>query len=138
MLIGSILIPRTALACSSSEACESSCPHFIEHHGTHDGLGASIDGIVSKNGPVTAIENPGLPQTLCPVRGNPVRREFYADFEGKRVYFCCQGCRSSFLDDPEWYMTRIRDEGIVLESAPNAREGGQKENICPMPCSKRE
>ena len=31
----------------------------------------------------------GHMQTTCPVMGNPINKDIYADYSGKRVYFCC-------------------------------------------------
>ena len=31
-------------------------------------------------------------QTTCPVMGGAINKDVYADYEGKRVYFCCPGC----------------------------------------------
>ena len=29
------------------------------------------------------------PQTTCPVLGGNVDKNVYADYQGKRIYFCC-------------------------------------------------
>lgn len=67
---------------------------------------------------VYAGEETGKTQTLCPIMGGPIDKTAYVDYEGKRVYFCCAGCKSSFLKDPEKYMRKMESEGIVLEKAP--------------------
>ena len=58
------------------------------------------------------------PQTLCPVLGGNVNKQVYADYQGKRVYFCCSGCDAEFKKDPEKYMKKIEAEGITLEKCP--------------------
>ncbi|HSR87608.1 MAG TPA: YHS domain-containing protein, partial [Pontiella sp.] len=55
------------------------------------------------------------PQTRCPVMGNPVNKEIYADYEGQRIYFCCAGCDSTFLENPGKYLKQMSDDGIVPE-----------------------
>ena len=30
----------------------------------------------------------GSPQQFCPVMGGKINKDLYADYEGKRVYFC--------------------------------------------------
>jgi len=64
----------------------------------------------------------GEPQTLCPIMGGPIDKTAYVDYEGKRVYFCCAGCKSTFLKDPEKYVKKMESEGIVLEAAPASKK----------------
>ena len=59
-------------------------------------------------------------QTTCPVMGGTINKELYADYEGKRVYFCCAGCIPEFQKDPEKYIKKLEDEGVVLEDVPTA------------------
>ena len=58
------------------------------------------------------------PQTLCPVLNGNIDKNVYADYQGKRIYFCCSGCDTEFKKDPEKYMKKLKDEGVTLESAP--------------------
>ena len=62
------------------------------------------------------------PQTLCPVMGNPINKEIYVDYRGQRVYFCCAGCDSSFLEDPQKYLDQMRAENIQIEQAKEGAE----------------
>jgi YHS domain-containing protein len=61
-------------------------------------------------------------QTLCPIMGGPIDKTAYVDYEGKRVYFCCTGCKSTFLKEPEKYVKKMESEGIVLETAPASKK----------------
>jgi len=38
---------------------------------------------------------------------NPIRPDIYVDYRGKRVYFCCEMCKSAFQDNPEAYLDRL-------------------------------
>jgi len=67
-------------------------------------------------------------QTTCPVmEGAPIDKSIYADYQGKRVYFCCPACPPAFRKDPEKYVKKIEDQGVVLEKAPVAQAW-----TCPM------
>ena len=46
-------------------------------------------------------------QTLCPVMGNPINKESFIEYKGKKVYFCCGGCDKTFLADPEKYLPKL-------------------------------
>ena len=68
------------------------------------------------------------PQTTCPVRGMPIDKEAFADYQGKRVYFCCPGpeaCQKGFMKDPERYIKEMEDQGITLEKAPEPGQEGE-------------
>ncbi|MHC5119654.1 MAG: efflux RND transporter periplasmic adaptor subunit, partial [Planctomycetota bacterium] len=46
-------------------------------------------------------------QTLCPVMGNPINKEVFVEYKGKKVYFCCPGCDDTFLKEPEKYLHKL-------------------------------
>ena len=71
-------------------------------------------------GPALAADQP-KPQTLCPVLGGNVDKQVYVDYQGKRVYFCCQGCDAAFKKDPEKYMKKLQEQGITLEKCPETK-----------------
>ena len=58
------------------------------------------------------------PQTVCPVLGGNVDKNVYADYKGKRIYFCCKGCDAEFNKDPEKYLKKMQDEGVTPEPSP--------------------
>lgn len=51
------------------------------------------------------------PQTICPVMGNPINKNLYVDYKGKRVYFCCGPCPSRFMRYPDAYLKRLASVG---------------------------
>ena len=55
------------------------------------------------------------PQESCPITGKKVDRGIYADYEGKRVYFCCAACPESFKKDPARYVKEMEAKGITLD-----------------------
>ncbi len=66
----------------------------------------------------TAQVKSGIPQTICPVMGGKVNRDIFLDYEGNRIYFCCQSCKDTFLSDPAPYLEKMKKEGVVLEKSP--------------------
>jgi YHS domain-containing protein len=56
-------------------------------------------------------------QTKCPVLGYPIDKNVYADYNGKRVYFCCTSCIEKFKANPESYIKKLEGEGITLPKA---------------------
>lgn len=64
-------------------------------------------------------------QTTCPVLGGKIDNKVYADYKGKRVYFCCSGCIQKFQNDPEKYLKKLETEGVTPEPAATT---DQKDN----------
>jgi YHS domain-containing protein len=75
-------------------------------------------GEPKKPAPEQAEATKGKPQTTCPVMGGAINKSIYADHDGKRVYFCCPGCDGTFKADPEKYIKKLEDAGVVLAKAP--------------------
>lgn len=76
----------------------------------------ALSGISCKDAKKYGDENG---QILCPVMGNKINKDFHADYKGKRIYFCCQGCIEPFNNEPEKYMKIL--EGVKLDDAPAAK-----------------
>lgn len=66
-------------------------------------------------------------QTTCSVMGGKIDKKVYADYDGKRVYFCCAGCLPQFKQDPGTYLKKLEAEGVVLESTPVAADTEKRE-----------
>ena len=53
-------------------------------------------------------EVPPLTNQMCPVLPDePVDASIYVEFEGQRVYLCCQKCRRLFVASPEKYRAAV-------------------------------
>jgi len=95
-----------------------------------------------------AAQVTGRPQTNCPVLGGKIDTHAYADYQGKRVYFCCGGCTQPFLANAAELIKKMEAAGTVLapapanpgaaqgEAAPSqgccAKPAGADEKACPM------
>jgi YHS domain-containing protein len=62
------------------------------------------------------------PQTVCPVLAGTIDKKVYADYKGKRIYFCCEGCDKEFVKDPDKYMKKLEEQGVTLEPSPAGAE----------------
>jgi len=58
------------------------------------------------------------PQSKCPVQGGNINKDLFVDYNGKRIYFCCDGCPQEFRKDPAKYMKKLEEQGVTLEAAP--------------------
>jgi YHS domain-containing protein len=46
-------------------------------------------------------------QTVCPVMGGKVQKDCFTEYKGKKVYFCCPGCKDKFTADPDKYLSKL-------------------------------
>jgi YHS domain-containing protein len=63
-------------------------------------------------------------QTACPVSGEKLEEKTaYLDFEGRRVYFCCEGCFGAFKDDPKGHLAKLDTPADETEKSEKKMEG---------------
>lgn len=47
-------------------------------------------------------------QKTCPVMvGNKIDPNIFSEYQGKKVYFCCESCKANFDAAPEKYLARL-------------------------------
>jgi len=46
-------------------------------------------------------------QTDCPVMGSAINKALFTEYKGKKVYFCCPGCKEKFEEEPEKYIAKL-------------------------------
>ena len=71
-----------------------------------------LAGCKKKSEPAPAAESEkavsaAIEQTTCPVMGGAINKELYTEYKGKKVYFCCPGCKEKFEADPEKYISKL-------------------------------
>lgn len=55
-----------------------------------------------------AVTTVAIEQKTCPVmEGNPINKNIFVEYKGKKVYFCCKGCPEKFLADPNKYVAKL-------------------------------
>jgi YHS domain-containing protein len=84
------------------------------------GLLAALIATTLLLGILAPAPSEGAVQTRCPVIGGFVNKRVFADYQGKRVYFCCPPCIREFQKTPEKYMGLLEKQGVVLEESPKA------------------
>ena len=54
------------------------------------------------------VQTASLEQETCPIMdGNPINKNLFVEYEGKKVYFCCKGCSDKFLANPDQYVAQL-------------------------------
>jgi YHS domain-containing protein len=69
--------------------------------------------------PATPPAEPSVrSQTKCPVLGGNIDKQVFADYKGQRIYFCCRGCDAEFKKNPEKYLQKLKEAGVIPEASP--------------------
>ena len=57
-------------------------------------------------------------QTACPVSGEAIDKASspHVDWQGQRIYFCCNKCPAKFKADPEKYFAKFAEAGVELKN----------------------
>lgn len=55
------------------------------------------------------------PQKTCPVMGGDINTNVYADYNGKRIYFCCSICEPQFKKSPKEFIKKLEAQGVTFE-----------------------
>ena len=48
-----------------------------------------------------------IEQKTCPVMGGEINKDLFTEYKGKKVYFCCPGCKEQFQKEPEKYISKL-------------------------------
>ncbi|GEM_PF-454534 len=82
----------------------------------------------------TPVDENGKPiaQKICPVMGDPINPKIYVDYNGRRVYFCCNACPSLFKKDPEKYLKIVDEQLQKAGAAGTAAPETATVYTCPM------
>jgi YHS domain-containing protein len=59
-----------------------------------------------------AAKEAGTVNGLCPIMKKPVIVGDTAEYKGEKFGFCCPGCSTQFLKDPERYVKAMQAEAV--------------------------
>ncbi len=72
-------------------------------------------------------------QIVCPVTGGKINKDVFAAYQGKKVYFCCAGCRGTFKANPQKYIDKLpqfkKAQPVTKTIAASA---GTEQKVCPI------
>ena len=71
-----------------------------------------LNGCKKKTEPAPAVETEEavsvkVEQTTCPVMAGAINKDIFTEYMGKKVYFCCAGCKEAFEKEPEKYLAKL-------------------------------
>lgn len=53
------------------------------------------------------VASAAIEQTICPIMGQAINKDFFTEYKGQKVYFCCAGCKEKFEKEPEKYLSKL-------------------------------
>ncbi len=53
------------------------------------------------------VASAAVEQTTCPVMDKAINKNMFTEYKGKKVYFCCPGCKAKFEKEPEKYLAKL-------------------------------
>lgn len=53
------------------------------------------------------VASAAIEQTTCPIMGKAINKDIFTEYKGKKVYFCCAGCKEEFEKEPEKYIAKL-------------------------------
>ena len=121
----SIVVMTTAIILAG----DSASPETETHPAAHKTMGAQHH---DASMPMSGEKTPGtsstksdtqaalIPQTTCPVMGGAIDKKLYVDYQGKRIYMCCPGCKDAIAKDPEKYIKKLASMGQSVEIIDSA------------------
>lgn len=77
-------------------------------------------GLLAAQVPLAPLLGAAGNQTKCPVLGGAINRDVYVDHQGQRIYFCCPSCIGEFNKDPDKYLKKMQEQGVVPDKTPTA------------------
>ena len=108
MLVAMMALGLFVLAgCDKKETAAD--PHAGHDHAAgeaHEDGADDAEAVAKETETAVTVE-----QTICPVMGNPINKELYTEYKGKKVYFCCPGCDKLFKENPEKYLAKLPQFG---------------------------
>jgi YHS domain-containing protein len=68
--------------------------------------GVLLVGVIALNS-CKKSEPAAIAQTTCPVMDGAINKDLFTEYKGKKVYFCCPGCKEKFEAKPEDYIAKL-------------------------------
>ena len=60
--------------------------------------------------PAMSFGKAEIAQKLCPVTGELINPNIFVDYDGRRIYFCCDMCPPQFKKDPEKFLKKLDEQ----------------------------
>lgn len=103
----SVLVVLLTVGMAVINGCKKSEPQTSESHEGHDHAAMTAEP-AEMVGAAKAIVAEAIEQKTCPIMaGNPIDKNLFTEYKGKKVYFCCPACKPKFEADPEKYIAQL-------------------------------
>ncbi|MCH7556718.1 MAG: YHS domain-containing protein [Planctomycetes bacterium] len=91
--------------CKKSEPTPSETSDTMQEMQGHEGH--EHEQMAMMDEPAKEIAS-AVEQTACPImESNAINKALFAEYKGKKVYFCCPECVEKFDKEPEKYIAKL-------------------------------
>ncbi len=107
LVMMSMLLVLLAVGLAVLNGCKKSEPQTTTGHEGHDHT-AMTDKPAEMIEAAKEVVAKANEQKTCPIMaGNPINKDLFTEYKGKKVYFCCPVCKPKFEADPEKYIAKL-------------------------------
>jgi len=87
--------------------CKKSEPQTTTGHEGHDHAAMTAEPAEMVEA-AKAVVAEAIEQKTCPIMtNNPINKNLFTEYKGKKVYFCCPACKPKFEANPEKYIAQL-------------------------------
>ncbi len=102
-----MLLVLLAVGLAVLNGCKKSEPQTPTGHEGHDHA-AMTDKPAEMIEAAKEVVAKANEQKTCPIMaGNPINKDLFTEYKGKKVYFCCPGCEGKFAENPEECIAKL-------------------------------
>ena len=101
------IVTLLLVAAVALNGCKKSEPQTSESHEGHDHAAMTAEPAEMVEA-AKAVVAEAIEQKTCPIMaGNPIDKNLFTEYKGKKVYFCCPACKPKFEANPEKYIAKL-------------------------------
>jgi len=106
LVMMSMLLVLLTVGLAVLNGCKKSEPQTTTGHEGHDHA-AMTDKPAEMIEAAKEVVAKANEQKTCPIMGGPINKNVFIEYKGKKVYFCCAGCKPEFEKDPQKYIGKL-------------------------------
>jgi YHS domain-containing protein len=102
----SVLVVLLTVGLAMLNGCKKSEPQNMTGHEEHQHAMPMPEPAKAVEAAKTVVADV-IEQKICPIMGGLIDKTVFTEYKGKKVYFCCPGCKTKFEEAPEKYIAQL-------------------------------
>jgi YHS domain-containing protein len=105
LVMMSMLLVLLTVGLAVLNGCKKSEPQTTTGHEGHDHAAMTAEPAAPAE--TKEVASAAIEQTVCPVMVKAINKDIFTEYKGKKVYFCCAGCKEKFEKEPAKYLAKL-------------------------------